>query len=111
MYAPVGTMNTDGLEIRLVAGESKRNLAKHKVSFETASQVFSDPYLIVVEDREDEGGELRYHAIGRVASQVLLVVVYVDHSSNEQEVLHFISARKAEDYEQRTYARQFQEGH
>jgi uncharacterized DUF497 family protein len=98
MYAPVGTMNTDGLEIRLVAGESKRNLAKHKVSFETASQVFSDPYLIVVEDREDEGGELRYHAIGRVASQVLLVV-------------HFISARKAEDYEQRTYARQFQEGH
>jgi uncharacterized DUF497 family protein len=33
------------------------------VSFETAKQVFFDPYLIVVEDCEFEG-EVRYHALG-----------------------------------------------
>jgi uncharacterized protein len=91
--------------------KAKRNLAKHKISFETATEVFSDPYLIVVEDCEDERGEMRYQAIGRAASEVLLMVVYVDRSSNEEEVLHIISARKGEDYEQRTYARQFQEGY
>jgi len=91
--------------------KAKRNLAKHGVSFETGSEVFADPYVILVEDRIDEYGEQRYHAIGRAGSQVLLLVVYVDRSSDEEEVLHIISARKGEDYEQRTYARQFQEGY
>jgi uncharacterized DUF497 family protein len=31
--------------------ENRRNLAKHKVSFETASQVFDDPQALSVQDR------------------------------------------------------------
>jgi len=62
--------------------KAKRNLAKHKISFETATEVFSDPYLIIVEDCEDEHGEMRYQAIGRATSEVLLMVVYVDRSSD-----------------------------
>jgi len=40
-------------------------------------------------------------------SKLLLLVVFVDRSDEEQEIIHIISARKAEEYEQRTYASQF----
>jgi uncharacterized DUF497 family protein len=52
--------------------------------------VFADPYLIVVEDCEDERGEMRYHAIGYGEKpQVLLTVAFVDRSTDEQEIIHF----------------------
>ena len=89
--------------------KAESNLAKHGVSFETAKQVFSDPYLIVVEDRE-VGGELRYHAVGYADSGPLLVTVFVDRSADDLEVIRIISAREAERYEQRAYTRQFEEG-
>ena len=44
--------------------KARRNLARHGVSFEAATQAFLDPHLILIEDREDELGEMRYHAIG-----------------------------------------------
>lgn len=87
--------------------KAKRNLAKHKISFETAKQAFSDPHLLIVEDCEDEHGELRYHAIGRAGADILLVVVFVDRSDDGEEVIHIISARKAQAYEESTYADQF----
>ena len=86
--------------------KAKRNLAKHKVSFETASKAFTDPHLIVLEDCEDERGEMRYHAIGR-AGAVLLLVVFADRSKDDREIIHIISARKADKYEQSAYADQF----
>jgi uncharacterized protein len=88
-------------------GKAKSNLAKHGVSFESASQVFTDPYLLVLEDRIDGDGELRFHALGRVNGGLVLVVVFVDRSSNEQEVYRIISARKAQSYEESTYTDQF----
>ena len=86
--------------------KAKRNLAKHKVSFATAQQVFGDPYLIIVEDCEVEG-EIRYHALGYANAQLLLVVVFVDRSEDGQEIIHIISARKAEAHEKSTYSDQF----
>ena len=86
--------------------KAKRNLAKHKVSFETARQAFTDPHLIVLEDREDERGEMRYHAIGH-AGAVLLLIAFADRSKDEREIIHIISARKADKYEQSAYADQF----
>ena len=50
---------------------------------------------------------MTYHAIGRIESQELVLVVYVDRSTDEQEIIHIVSVRKAEDYEQRAYADQF----
>lgn len=85
------------------------NLAKHGIRFETAKQVFFDPYVIVLEDREVDS-ETRYHAIGHGTDGPLLVTVFVDRSSDELEVIRIISARKAERYEQRAYTRQFEEG-
>jgi uncharacterized protein len=85
--------------------KAKRNLPKHGVSFKTAQQVFFDPHLIVVEDCEVEG-EMRYHAIGYAGSDLLLVV-HVDRSEEDREIIHIVSARKANAYEQRTYSDQF----
>jgi uncharacterized protein len=89
--------------------KAKQNLQKHGVSFETARRVFSDPHLIVVQDCEIEG-EIRYHAIGYAASHRLLTVVFVDRSQEDREIIHIISARKAEAYEQSTYSDQFTQG-
>lgn len=88
--------------------KAERNLQKHGVGFETAKRVFSDPHLIVVEDCEFEG-EIRYQAIG-YAGQRLLTVVFVDRSEEDREIIHIVSARKAQAYEQSTYSDQFTQG-
>lgn len=45
------------------AGKNRTNQAKHSgLDFETASRVFNDPKIILVEDRVVEG-EQRWHAI------------------------------------------------
>ena len=73
------------IEFTWDAKKERINIRKHRVSFETAKQVFLDPCLVVIEDCE-VGDELRYHAIG-----------------------HTVSAREGNQYEQRTYADQFKE--
>ena len=37
--------------------KNRRNLVKHKVSFETASLVFDDPRMVSIQDRMVEGEE------------------------------------------------------
>jgi uncharacterized DUF497 family protein len=86
-------------------GKAKRNLQKHGISFETAKQVFFDPHLVVVEDCEVDD-EMRYQAIGYAGSDLLLVV-HVDHSEDDQEIIHIVSARRATAYEQAAYSDQF----
>jgi uncharacterized DUF497 family protein len=98
------------IEFTWDAEKAKRNISKHGVSFETAKQVFFDPYLIILEDC-DFAGEVRYQAIGHTAARKrLLVAVFVDRSDEEKEIVRIISAREANQYEQGTYADQFEEG-
>jgi uncharacterized DUF497 family protein len=85
--------------------KAKRNREKHGVTFKRASQVFFDPYLILVEDCEVDG-EMRYQALGYAGSDLLLVV-HVDRSKEDQEIIHIVSARKANAYEQGAYSDQF----
>jgi len=84
-------------------GKNRRNLAKHKVSFETASLVFEDPRALSVQDRVVEGEE-RWQTVGMVSGTVL----FVAHTYREQagdEVIRLISARKAIAHERRAYAK------
>jgi uncharacterized protein len=85
--------------------KARGNLRKHGVTFETAKQVFFDPHLIVVEDCEVQS-EMRYHALG-YAGPDLLLVVHVDRSEADREIIHIISARKATAHEQGAYSDQF----
>ncbi len=82
--------------------KSRRNLAKHKVSFKTASLVFDDPQALTIQDREVEGEE-RWSTVGMVFGAVLLVAhTYRDEAGDE--VIRLISARKAIARERRAYA-------
>ncbi|HEX8071831.1 MAG TPA: BrnT family toxin [Pyrinomonadaceae bacterium] len=77
------------------------NLRKHKVSFETACEVFFDPFLHVVAAGIVEG-EPREAVIGLTVSWRLLYVVYVEHD----DVIRIISARPAESAERELYENQ-----
>lgn len=87
--------------------KARRNLAKHGISFETATRVFAEPHVIIIEDCEDAFGEMRYHAIGYAATHLLLLVVFVIRQERDREIYHIISARKAVEYEISAYADQF----
>ena len=83
--------------------KNRRNLAKHKVSFETARSVFDDPRMLSIQDRVVEGEE-RWQTVGMVSGAVLIVAhTYRDEAGDE--VIRLISARKAIASERRAYAK------
>jgi uncharacterized DUF497 family protein len=77
--------------------KQQANRKKHRIDFQTASEVFLDPYVIEVEDH-DADEEQRFNAIGMVGGR-LLVVTYTIRGA----VIRIISARRAEPYEKRKY--------
>jgi len=85
-----------------------RNIRTHGVSFEMAARIFQDPNHVVTENYFiEEAGEQRYQAIGMSGEVVLLLVVFVDRSGPQEEIIHIISARKATAYEESAYQDQF----
>ncbi|WP_342633741.1 BrnT family toxin [Neorhizobium lilium] len=45
--------------------KAEANVKKHRVSFETAVRVFADPFVLIEQDRVEEG-ELHWQALGTV---------------------------------------------
>jgi uncharacterized DUF497 family protein len=82
--------------------KSQSNLAKHKVSFETARLVFEDPFAISVQDRIVEGEE-RWQTLGLVGGAVVLLVVHTYDEADGEGVVRIISARKATRRERMIY--------
>ena len=82
--------------------KNRGNLAKHKVSFETASLVFDDPQALSVQDRVVEGEE-RWQTLGMI-SGIVVIVAHVYRDEVGAEVIRLISARKATARERRAYA-------
>jgi uncharacterized protein len=80
--------------------KARRNLAYHKVSFETASDVFDDPNALIEVD--DEPDEDRWQTIGVSSTQVLFVI-WTERYGN---IIRIISARKANRHEEDRYYRQ-----
>jgi uncharacterized protein len=85
--------------------KAEANKRKHKVSFESAARVFSDPFV----SHEIEGtdyGEVRFRATGEVDGE-LIVVSYTlretPYEEEEVEIVRIISARRATRGERRTY--------
>lgn len=74
------------------------NLAKHKVGFEQAKDVFRDPFALEFLDDREDYGEDRYILIGMTEGRLLIVV----YAMTEDRV-RIISARKAEPHEHRRY--------
>ena len=89
--------------------KKKANPKKHRgISFELAQEIFEDPYHIVLENYfVAEEGEQRKQAIGMSRNLLLLLVIFTERSVDGGVVIHIISARKANAYEQSTYEDQF----
>ncbi len=85
------------MEFEWDEAKNEANIAKHKVSFETASMVWDSDLIEYVDERYDYG-ESRIVAIGQVEG-VELTVVYTLRGN----VRRIISARRAGRYERRTY--------
>ena len=83
--------------------KARANLRKHRISFKTATRVFTDPHALTVQDRI-EGGEYRWQTLGRVGGITLLLVAYtLEEDRNGGEVIRLISARRADPKERKRY--------
>ena len=82
--------------------KAKKNLEKHRVSFELAERALGDPFCLSVPDPYPN--EDRWRTLGSPSANGI-VVLYVVHTwpGNESEAGRIISARKAETHERQEY--------
>lgn len=86
------------------AAKARANLAKHRVSFRTATGVFRDALALTVYDEEHSEDEERWVTLGRTPGGQYLVVVHTWETITSDEVrLRIISARSADRQEIRDY--------
>jgi len=74
------------------------NLAKHRISFEIACEVFFDPFIVLVDAMDSD--EARDAAIGYTGDGSLLFVVHLVRSA---AIIRIISARPATSQERKIY--------
>lgn len=79
------------------------NLKKHKISFEQASYVFSDPFALSQFDIEHSEHEDRWILLGKSLNQALLIVVHKFINESGIEIVRIFSARKATKNEKKSY--------
>ena len=72
---------------------------KHDLSFESACEAFFDPFLVVLEDVESVGEELREKLIGMTRDWRIVLVVYV----MREDRVRLISARDTTSMERKQY--------
>ena len=80
------------------AEKARSNLRRHRISFEIAQDVFSDPLRVAGIDSRSEYGEERWWVLGH-AHSVLVFVIYTERAASTR----IISARKATRHERRRY--------
>ena len=85
--------------------KNRKNIKKHKVSFEEAATVFYDENAIVFDDPDHSVGENRFLIIGVSKTDRLCIVSHC--YSDEDEIIRIISARPAEKSEKAYYNEQF----
>jgi uncharacterized DUF497 family protein len=90
-------MPNDGIEWD--SDKALKNLASHRISFETAQYVFSDPDRLERLDNSAGNicGECRWQTIGKV--EKVLFIVHAERGTNRR----IISARRANKIERRLY--------
>lgn len=82
---------------------AEEHWSKHRISFEDAQQVFSDPNIVTRLDERFDYGETRYWTLGTTRGYHLLLYVAHTMEENGELVIEIISARKANSHERRLY--------
>jgi uncharacterized DUF497 family protein len=80
--------------------KAEANIAKHGVSFLTASEVFANEIVERADDREDYG-EIRFIALGRFELDIYRVI----YTLRGENLIRIISAQKAAKHEREIYYR------
>ncbi len=93
--------NLGGINFEWDEAKATANFSKHKVSFETACEVFGDPFL-VAGDTELIDGEERQTVIGAAANLRLLYIAY----TIRDEAIRIISARSVTRPKRNSYENQ-----
>ncbi len=79
--------------------KARRNLVKHRVSFEEATTVFDDARALLAYDEDHSEIEERFRLMGLSSRGRLLIVTH----TNVDEAVRIISARKATKQESLRY--------
>ena len=87
------------MEIEYDVSKARKNLKKHRISFEEAATSLYDPMALCMEDL-DADGEFRWILVGESNQARLLTVVY----TLRKERIRLISARKSSKHEAKNYA-------
>ncbi len=88
------------------ADKARKNYEKHDVSFEEASELFSDPKALDWEDLAHSEREPRSKRLGSSAQGRILVIVYTRRRLEDgTQTTRIISARKASRKERHVYSR------
>ncbi len=85
------------------ARKARTNENKHKVSFEEAKTLFTDPFLVTFPDEYHSNTEDRYISIGCSARGRILLVVHTEREIENDTVIRIISCRQATPSERRFY--------
>lgn len=83
--------------------ENKKQKVKveHKIEFDKIKDVFDDPFAVEYTDEEHSTDEeIRFAIIGLTVNYGLIYLVFTEPSETE---LHFITARKAENWMVKVY--------
>lgn len=83
--------------------KEKINIQKHGLSFGEASLVFADSRAIYISDPDHSEGEIREIVLGTIENITIAVVIFVDRSRNNEEIIRIISARPASNSEKAQY--------
>ena len=84
--------------------KASKNKQDHDgISFEEASEIFDDPFILSTVDDRFDYGEERWIGIGLTKSGKLLVVAYKLLDQHSPERIRIISAREANKKEQKAY--------
>lgn len=87
------------LEFEWDSRKANRNRQKHRVTFEEASTVFSDPLSVTIDDPVHSDDEERFIILGESSRRRLLVVSFTERDTR----LRIISARVATRRERKDY--------
>ncbi len=84
--------------------KARINLEKHKISFDEASTIFADPFIVTFVDDFHSNKEERFISIGRSEKNRVLLAVHTElEKTNEVIVIRIISCRKATQAERKRY--------
>ena len=84
--------------------KAKTNFQKHKISFERASEIFFDPFMLSILDEAHSENEDRWITIGKDRNDITLVTIHTYRElDNDNFSIRIISARRATKKEDKQY--------